>query len=728
MARKKSNLVANSTGKGCQAQAAADETLLPQLRQWYAAGKLEATVQAAEAALTGAVTDAPLLNLAAVCHIRLGDAEQAQRYWQQALVLRPDFAEAHNNLANLYLHQKRWEDAERSYRQALQARPDYVDALNNLGNLFKEQKKFAEAEACYRQALQRAPEGVPYEIYCNLGSLLAGQQRYAQAETCYRQGLRQHPQVLELLFGLAGVLRHLGQRQEAERLLRQLLSMDATRADVHNQLGMLCKEERRWSEADFHYRSALRLKPGEATFHNNLGTLLQAQKQFAEAESCYRQALHYSGDRVEIRNNLATLLQEVGRAAEAEGLYRQALQQDPDYAVTYCNLGSLLFEQKRAVEAEAIYRRALCLQPDYAEVLNNLGNLLKELRRTQEAEACYRQALTLQPSYRQAQWNLGLLLLSHGRYQEGWPCYEVRLQLDKAEWRQLEDLPFVRWQGESLQGKSILVAPEQGFGDQIQFCRYLPLLKERGAAWLTVLCSVLLRPLFACLPGVDQVLAFEQVTVYPRHDYWVSMLSLPAQFASTLPTIPNHLPYLQASAERINWWRPLLPRMGMRVGLFWRGRATPRDVTRSVPSLLLLTPLWSVAGVTFISLQKGEGEEEASRAPLGQPLLPLGGMIRDFADTAAIVSQLDLLITVDSAVAHVAGALGKPCWLMLSWWDSDWRWLLERTDSPWYPGVMRLFRQQQLDDWSSVIAEVAVQLAIAVKAWQKQTQEAKKDG
>jgi Flp pilus assembly protein TadD len=716
MARKKSVRVVQKSDQAVKTSVqSVQEELLPRLRQWYAEGRLLETVQAVEASCQAGQQDAAIFNLAAVCHIRLGHSEQAVHYWQEALRLRPDYAEVHNNLGNLQLRNQRFAEAEQCYRKALQVRPLYVEALNNLGNLLQGQTKLAEAESLYRQALQQGDERIPIEIYSNFGKLLTEQHRFAEAEACYRQALQQGPQG-GILFSLAKVLQQQRCFVEAETVLRQLVQMEPDLAEAHSHLGTVLKEMHRFAEADAHYRLALRMKPDEASYHNNLATLLQAMKKFAEAESGYRQALLLSGGRVEIHNNLGVLLQEMGRAVEAEQHYRQVIAQDAGYAVAYCNLGALLFEQKRAEEAEGVYRQALALRPDYAEVLNNLGNLLKELRRFSEAETCYRQALALQPEYRQATWNLGLLLLLQGRFAEGWPCYEVRLQLDQEAWRQLADLPFVRWQGESLQGKSILVAPEQGFGDQIQFCRYVSLLKSRGAVWVTVLCSLLLKPLFEGLAEVDQVLAYEQVSVYPRHDYWVNMLSLPGLFATTLPKMVNQLPYLQASVERINWWRPLLPRRGMRVGLSWRGRANPRDSNRSLPSLTVLAPLWQVSGVTFISLQKGEGEEEASRAPAQQPVLPLGGMIRDFADTAAIVAQLDLLITVDSAVAHVAGALGKPCWLLLSVWDSDWRWLLERQDSPWYPGVMRLFRQRQVDDWTAVIQEVAAQLALACGA------------
>ena len=271
----------------------------------------------------------------------------------------------------------------------------------------------------------------------------------------------------------------------------------------------------------------------------------------------------------------------------------------------------------------------------------------------------------------------------------------------------LTDLPLQRWRGESLLGKSLLIWQEHGFGDYIQFVRYVPLIRQRGVSKLTLVCAPPLKPLLETMEGVDKVIT--KLTSIDFSDYWSFPLSLPLHFATDSNSIPANLPYLHSLPERIEKWRNLIPKRGLKVGLVWKDS---NDSYRSVRSLCSLAPLWEVQGVTFVSLQKNHGEDEAIRSSATQPIIHLGTDIMDFADTAAIVAQLDLVICVDTAIAHVAGAIGKPCWMLLPSY-SDWRWLLNRLDSPWYPGLMRLFRNSSDDNWTETINEVAV----ALKVW-----------
>ena len=313
--------------------------------------------------------------------------------------------------------------------------------------------------------------------------------------------------------------------------------------------------------------------------------------------------------------------------------------------------------------------------------------------------------------------NLGMLLLSLARYAEGWPYYEARYDTRlEAKWIPLPELPFPQWAGEPLRGKSILLWPEQGFGDEIQFVRYAPMLKARGASSVSLVCKPPLKDLLKTAAGVDRVLASGEPV--PPHDYWSFLLSVPLRVGTTLGSIPNSLPYLGANVHCVHYWRDHLPTEGFKVGLVWRGAADHKnDANRSLPDLAALAPLWAIPGIRFVSLQKGSGAQEAISPPAGQPILALGHEIRDFADTAAIVAQLELVICVDTAIAHLAGALGKPCWVLLPAIGCDWRWLHERTDSPWYPdpGVMRLFRQALGGSWRETIAEVAQ----ALREWVK---------
>ncbi|MBF0126820.1 MAG: glycosyltransferase family protein [Magnetococcales bacterium] len=408
--------------------------------------------------------------------------------------------------------------------------------------------------------------------------------------------------------------------------------------------------------------------------------------------------------------NLAAVChRRLGHGERAASRWLEALRLKPDFVEACNNLGSLLAEEKRYAEGERFFRQALAIRPDHADAWYNLAILLTETRRHAEAEGAYLRALEREPGHMDARYNLGLLRLSQGRFAAGWPLHESRYHPDKSGRQSMPlSVSFPMWRGEELTGRRVLVIPEQGYGDQLQFCRYLALLKARGVTCLTLVCPPLLQSLFATLPGVDRVVAQTGSGVCPPHDYWTFLLSLPLHLGG----VPATLPYLFPSRERVAHWNGrLFQGAGLRVGLVWKGSPTnSNDAHRSLPGLEVLAPLWSVPGVRFISLQKGNGEAQAVCPPPGQPLLNLGGGIRDFADTAAIVSLLDLVIGIDSAVVHLAGALGKPCWVMLSACGTDWRWMHDRADSPWYPGVMRLFRQDRPDDWSGVVEAVAGEL------------------
>ncbi len=443
-----------------------------------------------------------------------------------------------------------------------------------------------------------------------------------------------------------------------------------------------------------------------------LGTRCMEQGDAGAAETCFRQAVQLAPDFAEAYANLGLLLDRKRDAQAAEIYYRRSIQLNPGYAQTHLNLGVLLANQKRFDEAEATYQQALALSPESPAGWSNLGVLYACMKREAEAAQCYRTAMELDPQYGKARFNLSYLLLRQGRFEEGWSCLEAR------DWYAAlgSRLEFPRWQGEALTGKSMLLCYEAGHGDVIQFCRYAAVLKAQGAASITLICHPALQTLLAQLESVDKVIAYDQPIPTTGWDFWSPLLSIPYHCQTRLDTIPAQLPYLHAPAERIEKWAELLSSAGLRVGLVWKGSTQfENDADRSLPSLDVLAPLGTVAGVHFISLQKGAGEDEALHPPVGLLLTHLGAQLTDFADTAAVISNLDLVICVDTAVAHLAGALGKPCWVMLPEYKPDWRWLTERTDSPWYPGVMRLFRQTVMGDWSPVVTE----LVAALEKWQR---------
>jgi hypothetical protein len=321
------------------------------------------------------------------------------------------------------------------------------------------------------------------------------------------------------------------------------------------------------------------------------------------------------------------------------------------------------------------------------------------MKRDAEAERCYRTAIGLDKDYSGAYFNLGYILMRRGCFEEGWSCLERRKPHGYLD----NHFTFPRWAGEPLYGKSIIIGFEGGQGDMIQFCRYASVLKAMGAVRISVTCHPGLKTLFETLSGSDEVLSFPEEVPVTGWDFWTLPLSLPYHCQTRLDNIPAPIPYLRADPARVARWSRSLPPSGLLIGLAWKGN--PRfenDANRSLPSLDVLAPLGAVEGVHFVSLQK--------RPPAGLRLLALGGDLRDFADTAAVISCLDLVIGVDTAVVHLAGALGKPCWVLLPDHLADWRWLTGRTDSPWYPKGMRLFRQRLAGDWGRVIDEVRIAL------------------
>lgn len=392
------------------------------------------------------------------------------------------------------------------------------------------------------------------------------------------------------------------------------------------------------------------------------------------------------------------------RDAEAEAAYRQALEHDPRLTLAHRNLGTLLLRAGRRAEAEACLRRAVMQAPADPTAWSHLGAALAYGHREDEAESCYLTALSLDPDHADARFNFSTLLLRQGRFREGWVCFEARDWYGALERR----LTCPRWQGEPLAGRAILLGCEAGYGDMIQFSRYAAVLKARGARRVGLLAPPVLMRLFSGLSGLDACLPLGEA-VGPGWDCWSPLMSLPGLCGTELETIPAGIPYLQGAPEMIARWADRLPQGGRRVGLVWQGN--PRfenDRNRSLPGLETLAPLGRCTGqgAVFVSLQKGPGERDATAADAPMPVIPLGPDLADFADTAAVIAQLDLVISVDTAVAHLAGALGRPCWLLLPAEGTDWRWLKDRDDSPWYPRT-RLFRQSVGGDWAAVMDRVA---------------------
>lgn len=438
----------------------------------------------------------------------------------------------------------------------------------------------------------------------------------------------------------------------------------------------------------------------------NEGTCRMSAGGAPEAEACFREAIRIEPRFAQAHTNLALLLEQKGMLAEAEHHYLQAITCDPDRSNSHLNLGVLLAGQKRFPEAEASYLRALELTPDSPAVWSNLGVLQACRKQEKEAEQSYRKAIELDADYRLAYFNFSYLLLRQGRFEEGWRCLEARNWYAQLE----EHIRCPRWLGEPLSGRSLLIGFEAGHGDMIQFCRYAAVLKARGAARITLICHPALKTLFLSLDSVDQVFAYDESFTLDC-DCWTPPFSIAYHCQTRVDSIPAEIPYLRADDQLIAKWSAILSSdclaSDLRVGLVWKGSADfENDADRSLPQLDTLESLGAIPGVRFFSMQKGAGEDEAAHPPSGLPLVNLGPQISDFADSAAVVMNLDLVICVDTAIAHLAGALGKDCWVLLPDYKTDWRWLTERVDSPWYPREMRLFRQSPGGNWDDVVVQL----------------------
>lgn len=620
---------------------------------------------------------------------------------ERAIALKPDYAEAHNGRGNALRSLGRFEDALASYDKAIALRPAYPEALNNRGNALFQLGRLDEALASYDRALALNP--VYADAHVNRGQCLLGMKRDDDALAAFDAALAIAPRHPAALKERGHYLRARARLTEALACYDAVLALTPGDHETHANRGIVLRGLKRYDEAFAAYDRALALKPDFTDAVVARGNVFYQMGRYAEALAEYERALAIEPDFAYGFNNRGNALQALGRHAEALQSFERALKLEPDYVEAHNNRGNALIELNRHEEALRDYDAAVAAKP-FAFALVNRGSALRYLGRTAEAMASFDQAIALDPGRPEAHWNKALLALALGDYETGFEGYEWR-------WRgatELEPRGFAQpqWRGEDIAGRTILLHAEQGYGDSIQMLRYLPLVKARGARVVLELPDSL-QPLLG--RHGDGVTLVSKGAPLPAFDVHCPLMSLPLAFGTRIDTVPADVPYLFAPAERVARMAEQLPQSGaMRIGLVWSGKPSHKnDHNRSILAIRL-KPLLAVPGTSFVSLQR-EYRDADLAALADLPILRLDDALADFADTAAAIAALDLVIAVDTAVAHLAGSLGKPLWVLVSH-VQDWRWLIDREDNPWYP-TARLFRQGPDGDWGPVIARVAEALA-----------------
>jgi tetratricopeptide (TPR) repeat protein len=635
----------------------------------------------------------------------LGRADEAAASYRQALRLQPHRAEAHNNLGHALLQQGRLADALPCFAQALQLRPDYAEAHHNRGEALRRQGKPAEAAASLREAVRLRPDHAAARV--ELGRTFADRGKDDEAEACFRQVLQLHPDHAGAHNHLGLLLLRHGQLDAARDCFELALRGDPADADAHSNLGVVLREQGKLNEALACFHRALAAQPDHAGAHNNLGRVCEDRGRLEEAAARYRLALCYQPGSAAFHNNLGNVLTRLSQPDGALSCYQQAVRLQSNEPVYHSNLANALTLAGRPEEAEACCRQALRLRPDFADARQNLAITLAAQGKFAEALSHNDEALRLEPDHPGARNCRALWRLQHGDFARGWPEYEWRWQVRGVTRRTFRE---PAWDGSRLDGRTILLYAEQALGDTIQFIRYAPLVKRLGGT-VVVECQPALARLLATCPGIDHLVPAG--SPLPPFDVQAALLSLPGLLATTLETVPADIPYLFADAGLAASWRQELGGAEtLKVGIAWQGSATfAGDRMRSAP-LRHFAPLARVEGVRLFGLQKGPARDQIRGVARQFGVADLGSSLDEavgaFVDTAAVMTNLDLVITTDTAMAHLAGALGVPVWVALSV-GPDWRWLLGREDCPWYP-TMRLFRQSRPHDWDEVFERMADEL------------------
>jgi tetratricopeptide (TPR) repeat protein len=645
-------------------------------------------------------------------HLNLGNIlraqarlDEAMAHYLKALDIEPDNAGAHINVGNVFRAGGRLDKAIAHYVKALEVEPDSAGAHLNLGNVFQALGNLDDAAAHYEKALSLKPG--PAAAHINLGNILQAQGRLDDAMAQYRKALDIEPGHAAAHISLGDVLQARGKLDEAIAHYKKALPLDSRNAALYNNLGgAILGAHRDLNDAAACFEQALALEPGYAEAHYNLGNVFSAQGKLDRAVACYQRALALRPDRPDFHNELGNALRDQGKFEPAMESCERALTLKPNYAEAHYNLGNVFGDQGKLDNAVGCYERALALKPNYPDAHTNLIVTLRDQGRIDDAMACCKRALAFHPDSADTHFSDAYFRLLTGDFVEGWRKYEWRWLIKEVT---PHGLSVPLWDGKDLRGRTILLHCEQGLGDSIQCVRFARLVKDKHGTVL-LSCPHSLARLFKDVAGVDGI--FTDGRGLPGYDVHAPLMSLPGLFQTNLDSIPAEAPYLQSDPARVAVWRDRLAGYrGLKVGISWRGRPTHKDDRKRSMTAAQFTEFLNIPGLTVVSLQKdGTAGEIETLGNIPGSFFDAGPLLEDFSDTASVMADLDLVIAVDTSVCHLAGALAAPVWTLLPF-APDWRWLLQREDSPWYP-AMRLFRQPKIGDWQSVLERVRDELVV----------------
>jgi len=608
------------------------------------------------------------------------------------------------SLANEYYSKGDLRQAASIYNKILKSFPDNVDALHFMGIIYYQLGDHDSAIKYIERELHLNP--LSAEAYNNLGLVMRGKGNLNDAISLFKKAIELKPYFANAYYNLGLTYQDMKEYDKAIYNYERAIKIEPNFVEAYNNLGIVLRKVFRLDESVACFKKALQINPNLANTYNNLGLSYQDKEQYDEALKCYQKALQLNPNLADAYNNIGNVLRTKEEFEDSLKYYEKALSLNPNLPESYIGIGCYYQQKEDMDKAMIYYKKALSIDGDSKDAYFSMGAIYSEKGMNDESIDCYRKAISINPNFVYPHYNISFCLLLKGNFEEGWAEYEWRWKTKEFEALR-RDFGKPRWYGEEIRGKRIFLTCEQGLGDAIQFVRYAKRVKDLGAEVILEVPKVLHR-LFMYVEGIDSLVIVG--SELPNFDVYCPLLSLPYVFKTNLETIPNEVPYIKVNSETIEMWGEKIEKGKDRlnVGIAWTGNPKhKRDKYRSI-RLEKFAIFNELKGVRYYSLQVGVGSEQLKEVGSKFEIVDLTGEIKDFFDTAGLIMNLDLVITVDTSVAHLAGALGKQVWVFIPF-VPDWRWMLNREDSPWYP-TMRLFRQNERNDWDSVIKRVYEEL------------------